>query len=177
MALNGLTVTMFNQIRAELSKAYTGPGPDHESLESVNRAMQWDFGTTGSLADTVYSAKLSLTTGQSKALNISGGAHGGAVALTDPFGDAISFARIYGFAFDNESIENVQIEGIATDGWTTFFGTGVGTDIIKLKAGSGLQHITSDATGLVVATDEVLVVHNMGSTTIEVQMILIGRSV
>jgi hypothetical protein len=140
---------------------------------STNNGLALTSGVAAGMADKTYWAYRTLTASSSETLDLAG-------VLLDPFGVAITFARVKVLliAADAANTNNVVVGGGATT-LTGIFGATTHTAVIR--PGAALAWVTgaADATGYAVTagTGDLLQVANSGAgTPVSYSVIVIGTS-
>lgn len=180
MALTDLDVSVKHDARVTATRDASGKSSsrladDVQSFSILTNAS-FEFGTGANAANQVYQDERTLAAGTSEDLNISGGAHGGAVALTNPMAEAISLTAVKLLVIKNTSANTgttIRAGGEATNGFTALFGDN--SDMISIPSGGEARFLLPTAAGYPVATDEVLQITNAdGSNAATYQILIIG---
>lgn len=178
MALTSLSATMkaifnYSIAKSKANKTSARATDDTDALNTA-KSLALTFGTGANQADQVYQDRRTLAASASEDLNISGGAHGGAVALTNPLGEAISFTKIKGILIVNESlVGEMRVGGEATNAFTALFADN--SDELKVRPDGFFAVGVKEATAYAVAANEVLQITNLdGSNSLTYLIIIFG---
>lgn len=147
---------------------------DSDSL-SIGNQITLALGTGANQGNTYFYDSRTLSASANESLNVSGGSHGGAIALEDPYGQTTTFARIIGVLIINTSTTGtLLVGGDATDNITTMFGDN--TDAIRIRPGGQFLLTAGDATSFAVAANEILKLANEdGANPLTYQIVIIGN--
>lgn len=132
---------------------------------NVQRGVLLDPGTGAGQVDRLWTDTRTLTASSTEDLDLVG------AALFDPFGVAVTFARVKGlFVYANPAnTNNVVVGANVVNGWATLIGpTGASGGTITLRPGGGAALFSgADATGHVTTagTGDLLHVANSGAGT------------
>ncbi|MFL6141575.1 MAG: hypothetical protein ACJ72N_06870 [Labedaea sp.] len=133
--------------------------------------FQWPDGTALGFADRLYQIKPTIAASGTLDVDLAG-------TLTDPFGAALTFARIRAFYLKaNASNTNNVVIGNGTNPWLGWFGAAAHTEIVQPN---GLSlHVAPTTAGwpVTAATADILHFANSGAGTgVTFELILIGAS-
>lgn len=138
---------------------------------AVSPRIEWADGAGLNQANRVFQDRYTIAGGGDQQLDLT--------ALTDPFGAALSFARLKAIYIKNRSVtagDNLQLGGTVTAGITSLFvaandGIIVGPDGVVLLVNPSLAGWAVTAT-----TADILRIGNPGSNPIDVDVVLIGAA-
>jgi hypothetical protein len=161
-SITSLSATIQAALSATIAKN-TNSFNNPSATITPSNGVTLQYGTGAGYADVCWADVRTLAASTEESLNVSGGAHGGAVALLDQFGQTVVFVRIKLLYIRNTSTGAatiLEIFGAGADDITTMLLAN--GDGFLVRPAATYIHYTgqSDATGYVVATDEVLDVKN-----------------
>ena len=183
MALQTLAATLkfiltLGSSFAASSRSTARLSDDSDSV-NISVVQGLTLGTGAKAANQYFQDVRTLAASTAELLNISNGAAGGAVALLNPYAEAVAFAKITGILIVNTSTTGtLTIGGDATYDLTTLFGANA--DKVRIRPGGTffMNVGDADATAMAVATDEVLKISNEdGANALTYQIVLIGVKV
>lgn len=164
--------TLTADISLSISGAYTGVndlGVPSMPL-SIRNLAQIASGTASGQADLMFADRRHLAGSATESLDLAGG-------LTDPFGAALTFAKIKGlFLFSlTENANNIIVGAAASNAWAGPFGAT--THTVTVQPG-GLLAIVAPKTGWAVTagTGDLLKIANAAAGSIDYDLVLIGTS-
>lgn len=139
---------------------------------AVRKALVLADGTGDGQADLVFHDRRTLAASATEDLDLAG-------ALTDAFGNTLTFARVKGLyvAAADANPENVEVGGAGTNGFATPFGDP--TDVVIVRPGGFFAVGASDATAYAVTagTGDLLTVTNGGSGgSVTYDVVVVGAS-
>jgi hypothetical protein len=134
--------------------------------------VQFAAGVGIGQADLLWSDTRTLTASSSENLDLAGG-------LTDPFGAAITFARVRAFAVraDGGNTNNVIVGGAASNPWATWAGGTAPT--LTVRPGGLLLLVAPDATGYTVTGgtgDQLKILNGAAGTSVTYTAVFLGAS-
>lgn len=138
----------------------------------VNETWAITAGTTLDKADEMYSTVLTIAGSSDTTLDLS--------ALSDAFGDTITFARIKAMVVVNKGTDDSIVVGNATNAWEGWISAG-GTVTIPASTAtnkSWFGFAVPDATAYAVTatTADELKIANSSTSSVDVEVMLIGAS-
>lgn len=140
---------------------------------SVSRAFSMANGTGLGQADKIFHDRRTLTASATEDLDLAG-------VLLDPFGAAITFARIKVLliAADSANTNNVIVGNATTNGFISW--VGAATHTVTVRPGGLLLLAAADATSYAVTAgtaDLLKILNSAGGTSVTYDVVLIGTSV
>jgi hypothetical protein len=172
MALADLVASLLLTTSIQTSKAVNDLSAVQKDIAALDHSLSLTFDTTGAgKISKVFHDSRTLGAAASEALNVSGGAHSSAVALLNPFAEAVTFTKILALVVKNTGAGDLILGGDTTDGVTTLLEANA--DGIQIRPGASVAFICSgnDATGYAVATDEILRLASTAGTTYSVAIL------
>lgn len=150
---------------------YPSPPVDKNSVTYASVGLTQ--GTGAGQADTKYSAEFTIAASGTHTIDL-------ATGLTDPFGNAIAFARIKYLYIENSSLDSASSIAVGNAGTTPFAGIwSPGTATILINNGAKASFgVAQDATGYVVSTGvNILITNNDSAHAAIVNVVIFGCSV